>query len=122
MKKIVIAEDSKTMRLFIKMSLRHMPDIVIFEASNGAEAFNIIKKESPSLIITDIHMPETDGLELIKRVRDLGLKTPIIVLTTDGERQDMERAVMLGADGYATKPIMVSSLVNLVDGFLRLAA
>jgi two-component system chemotaxis response regulator CheY len=122
MKKIVIAEDSKTMRLFIKMSLRHMPDIVIFEASNGAEAFNIIKKESPSLIITDIHMPETDGLELIKRVRGLGLKTPIIVLTTDGERQDMERAVMLGADGYATKPIMVSSLVNLVDGFLRLAA
>ena len=123
MKKILIVEDSQTMRLFIRMSLRHLPEISVSEATDGLDAIERMEKEGFDLIITDIHMPRMDGLGLIESLRaKMGIKTPIIVLSTESEEREMGRAILLGANSYATKPIMGNRLVGLVGDYLRLAA
>lgn len=122
MKKILVAEDSSTMRLFVRMSMRHLSGISITEASDGLDAIERIREQRFDLIITDINMPRMDGLQLIENVRMMGLSTPIIILTTLGEEVDRERGIKLGANSYVTKPIIGAQLSNLVTNYVNLAA
>lgn len=123
MKKILIVEDSVTMRLFVRMFLRNLQDVSIIEAIDVLDGLEKINKESFDLIITDINMPRINGLELIKKVREvMGSKVPIIILTTRGEEVDIERGLLLGADNYVTKPIIGPVLTSLVMDHLELPA
>jgi two-component system chemotaxis response regulator CheY len=123
MKKILIVEDSGTMRLFIKMFLRGLQRVSITEAVDGLDALEKIDQDSFDLIITDINMPRLNGLQLIERVRRMmGLTMPIIILTTRGEEGEMERGLLLGADNYVTKPIVGPVLTSLVMNHLEIAA
>ncbi len=123
MKKILIVEDSSTMRLFIKMFLRSLQEVSITEAIDGADGLEKIDRESFDLVITDINMPRLDGLQLIEKIRNRkGLKVPIIILTTKGEKEDVERGISLGANNYVTKPIVGPTLTNLVLDYLEAAA
>jgi two-component system chemotaxis response regulator CheY len=105
MKKIIIADDSATMRLLIRMCLRDVHGIDITESSDGLEAMEKIRNEHFDLLITDLNMPHMDGLKLIENVRLMGLHMPIIILTTHGDETEIKKGLMLGANDYLTKPI-----------------
>ncbi len=122
MKKILVVEDSSTMRLFIRMFLRSISNVSITEATDGLDGLEKLGKESFDLVITDVNMPRLDGLELIERIRvKMGLKMPIIILTTRGEKENVEKGISLGANNYVTKPIVGPTLTNLVMDYIQVA-
>ena len=108
-KTVLVADDSQTMRMFILFHLiKMLPGVQIMEAENGAAAIEKLMRQDVDLILTDMNMPVLDGAGVIRAVR-LGLKklTPIIVITTKGEKQDGERGLVRGANGYITKPLNI---------------
>ena len=113
MKKILIADDSSTMRLLLKMHLRGIGATII-EAADGQAALDKLSEEPFDMLITDINMPNMTGLELTKAVREKGISIPIIILTTKGEESDVEKGMSLGATGYLTKPVDPKELLNLI--------
>jgi DNA-binding response OmpR family regulator len=122
MKKILFVDDSSIMRLFARMSTRNIHGISITEAQDGLEAVEKISNETFDLIITDINMPRMDGLELIRHVRMMGHRFPIIILTTLGEERDVARGMELGADDYMTKPITVHKFTDIISLYMNVPA
>uniref|UniRef100_UPI0040699301 De novo protein M1X0B n=1 Tax=synthetic construct TaxID=32630 RepID=UPI0040699301 len=105
MAKILIVEDEPVVREAIKRILEREGYEVVGEAENGEEALKKLKEEKPDLILTDINMPGMDGIEVLKKIREEGLKnTPVIMLTAYGEKEDIVEAFKAGADGFITKP------------------
>jgi len=119
-KRVLVADDSQTMRMFILFHLiKMLPGVKIIEAVNGADAVEKLSRQDVDLILTDMNMPELDGAGLIIAVRNaLKKDTPIIVITTMGEMQDRERGISLGANGYITKPLNVREFRETVMRFL----
>lgn len=90
-------------------------------AADGEEALQIMKDWSPDLIMTDLRMPNMDGLELCRRVRAQS-RTPIIVLSVKGEEAIKVEALDAGADDYVTKPFSVNELLARIRATLRRAS
>lgn len=108
--KILIVDDLRSMREeFCSICREFLPDARIDEASDALHAMELIQKEVPiyDAVFTDINMPNISGLKLISYVRSLPLykNTPLIVISTLSGRNDIERALMLGAEGYLTRPL-----------------
>lgn len=119
-KKVLVADDSQTMRMFILFHLiKMLPGVQIMEAENGVAAVEKLMRQDVDLILTDMNMPELDGAGVIRAVRQ-GLKkhTPIIVITTKGEKKDRERGLALGANGYITKPLNIREFRETVLKFI----
>lgn len=120
-KKILIAEDSATMRSLIVSTIAAMGDFDIFEAANGFEALRVLPREKVDLVITDINMPDINGLELVAFVRgNTNYKdTPLIIVSTEGSQRDREKGLALGANAYLVKPFPPDALQQLVRQFLN---
>lgn len=119
-KKILIAEDSPTMRSLIVSTLSAMGDYEIFEAGNGFEALRILPREKVDLVITDINMPDINGLELLNFVKgnQQYQKIPLIIVSTEGSEKDKQKGLSLGADAYLVKPFHPEQLEELILRFL----
>jgi two-component system chemotaxis response regulator CheY len=104
-KKILIADDSPTIRKFVTLSLK-MNGFDILSASDGMEALELLPSNKVDLIITDLNMPNLDGFELIKSVRENEnyREVPIIILSSLDRKDDIERGLNYGADSYLIKP------------------
>ena len=119
-KPILIAEDSAVTRAFLVSTLEEVDDFEIVEASTGFEALKQLPRRKFCLIITDINMPDINGLELINFVknninyRDI----PLIVVTTEGSERDRKKGLALGADEYLVKPIDPEALQEIVSKYL----
>lgn len=120
-KKILIAEDSATMRSLIVSTIAAMGDFDIFEAANGFEALRILPREKVDLVITDINMPDINGLELVAFIRgNVNYQnTPLIIVSTEGSQRDREKGLTLGANAYLVKPFQPDALQQLVRQFLN---
>lgn len=118
--KILVVEDSPTMRQMIGFALRRLPGAEITEATDGVDGLKKINCNHFDLIITDINMPVMDGLKLISLVRrDVNYRNiPIMIITTEGGAEDRERALALGADAYITKPIQGGHVLETVKALL----
>lgn len=115
--KILIAEDEPLMSTALEKKLLSDGHQVI-AASDGRIALELLKKQLPDLIITDIMMPYTSGLELVGIVKaNLNKKTPIIVLSGMGEENIVLQAFEMGADDFLTKPFNSSELSLRVKRF-----
>jgi len=114
---LLVVEDSGTMRQLICHALRRIPNIVIVEGSDGADALQKLGEIKPDVIMTDLNMPVMDGFQFIEQVRARpGFDgVPIIVLTTQGALEDQERARALGVTTYVTKPIRPNEVVDAVN-------
>ncbi len=121
MKKIIIAEDSATMRQYLRICMKNIHGAVVTESSDGLDAIERIKKEHFDLLITDLQMPNMDGLTLIEDIRLMGLQLPIIILTTCGEEADVKKGLMLGANDYLTKPISSHKFNSLIHNYVDAA-
>jgi len=118
---ILIAEDSPAMRAYLVSALESVGDYEIVEASSGFEAIKQLPRKQFHLIITDINMPDINGLELIHFVKnnDSYRDIPLVVVTTEGRARDMEKGLALGADEYLVKPIDLSRFTEIVQRLLK---
>jgi len=114
--RLLIVDDSRAMRAYVTGSLRAAIDCVVDEAASSFEALRLLPRSDYDLVITDINMPDINGLELIRFVRasERHGKVPIIIISTQASERDRERAAELGADGFLPKPFMPQQLVDAV--------
>jgi two-component system chemotaxis response regulator CheY len=119
--RILIVEDSPTMRQLLVFALRRLKDVEIVEAQDGMDGLRKVSSDHYDLALVDINMPVMDGLKLISLIRnDENLsEIPIVVITTEGAREDRERAMSLGANEYLTKPIQANRVLGVVRGLLK---
>ena len=119
--KVLVVEDSPTMRQLIVFALKRIRGFQITEANDGVDGLKKLSADKYDLILTDINMPIMDGLKLVSMVRnDPNYKeTPIIVITTEGATEDRERALALGANEYITKPIQTMKILETVKKLMN---
>jgi len=105
---VLVVDDSPPMRQVIKKVIQISGFDVgeLLEAGNGKEALKVLSSNWVDVILLDIHMPEMDGIEMLRRLseEDLWKRIPVIVVTTEGREQVIEEAKRLGAKGYVKKP------------------
>ncbi|HKJ29659.1 MAG: response regulator [Deltaproteobacteria bacterium] len=119
--KVLVVEDSPTMRQLIVFALKRIRGFQIVEANDGVDGLKKLSSDKFDLIVTDINMPIMDGLKLVSMVRnDPNYKeTPIIIITTEGATEDRERALALGANEYITKPIQTMQILETVKKLMN---
>lgn len=120
--KVLVVEDSPTMRQLIVFALKRLRGLSIVEANDGVDGLKKIAADKFDLILTDINMPIMDGLKLVSLVRsDPNHRLiPIVVITTEGANEDRERALALGANDYITKPIQTNKIIEVAKSLLKL--
>jgi two-component system chemotaxis response regulator CheY len=119
-KKILVVEDSPMTRSLIISSLEEVGDYTIIEAANGFQALRKLPEMPPDLVITDINMPDINGLEVVRFVKQSEnfKHIPVIIVTTEGRDVDKERGLRLGADKYLVKPFEPDQLRQFVKELL----
>jgi DNA-binding response OmpR family regulator len=116
-RRIMVVDDEERMVRFIRLNLEH-DGFQVTEAFNGTQAINKVRSSLPDLILLDIMMPDIDGFEVLKIIREVS-SVPVIMLTAKGEEDDRVRGLELGADDYITKPFSPRELVSRVRAVLR---
>ncbi|MDT8317475.1 MAG: response regulator [bacterium] len=121
MKNVLIVEDSSTMRSLIVSTVEIIEDVSVTETASGFEALKILPQKKFDLIMTDINMPDINGLELAKFVKtNVDYKDiPLIIISTEGSEKDRERGMQLGADEYVIKPFKPEQLQKLIMKYLK---
>jgi two-component system chemotaxis response regulator CheY len=116
MTKILAVDDSPTMLNMLAGHLRGAGHDVCV-AKDGAEALVVMRKERPEIVITDLNMPQMDGLEFIEAARqeETGREIPLLLLTTETAEELKSRARRIGATGWLSKPFDPTQILNLVD-------
>jgi two-component system KDP operon response regulator KdpE len=116
---ILIVDDEARMRRFIRMNME-LEGYQVVEAENGLKALEQIRKYSPDLIVMDVMMPEMDGFETLRLLREIST-VPVILLTVKSDEEDKIHGLGLGADDYITKPFSPRELNSRVSAVMRRA-
>ena len=121
--RILIVEDSPTMRQLLVFALRRLSGVDLVEAQDGMDGLRKLSSDRFDLALIDINMPVMDGLKLIGLMRsEEALRdVPVVVITSEGAEQDRERALRLGANDYLTKPIQANRVLAVVRDLLARA-
>jgi two-component system chemotaxis response regulator CheY len=121
MRRILIVDDSPTIRRMVVASLHSLESVVFKEAMNGLEAVEILAREAINLMILDLNMPDMHGLEVLQFVRSHTpyRDIPVIVLTTKYDAQTRKTALEGGASRYLTKPFDPGVLRENVEALLE---
>ncbi|MDZ4158592.1 MAG: response regulator transcription factor [Anaerolineaceae bacterium] len=114
---ILVVVDEERMARFIRLNLEH-DGFQVLEAYRGMEAINKLRNQMPDLVVLDVMLPDMDGFEVLRMVRELS-QVPVIMLTAKSEEEDRVRGLELGADDYVTKPFSPRELVSRVRAVLR---
>ena len=117
--RVLIVDDERSIRRFLKASLGSQ--FVILEATNGEEALSAAASEHPDIILLDLGLPDIDGVEVTRRLREWS-QIPIIVVSVREQEQDKIAALDAGADDYLTKPFGVGELMARLRVALRRSA
>jgi len=115
--KILVIEDEERMARFVRLNLEQ-DGFQVSEALNGREGLDKLRTFMPDLVLLDVMLPDLDGFELLKMIREID-NVPVIMLTAKGEEEDKVRGLELGADDYVTKPFSPRELVSRVKAVLR---
>ena len=118
---VVIADDESSMRLLVHATIES-DDYSVLEAEDGLEAWTLIQKHQPSLVLLDVQMPGRTGLEVLRAIKaDPTLNTTrVILLTSKAMETDVEAGLIAGADFYLTKPFSPLDLLTRVEEALQL--
>lgn len=121
-KNVLVVEDSSTMRSLIVSTVEILDDVDVTATSSGFEALKILPRKNFDLILTDINMPDINGLELVKFVKTNSeyKAIPLIIISTEGSDRDRQRGLDLGANEYVVKPFKPEHLQNLIVKYLDL--
>jgi two-component system chemotaxis response regulator CheY len=115
-KTVLIVEDSATTRALIRAVVDELDDFETVEVSSGFEALKMLPQQEYDLIITDINMPDVNGLELIAFVKNNPRFTnlPVVIVSTERSEEDRKRGMALGAAAYVTKPFTSAELQAII--------
>jgi two-component system KDP operon response regulator KdpE len=116
-KLILVVDDEPRMRRFMRMNL-DLEGYRVIEASNGMEAIDRVRDDLPDLVLLDVMMPEMDGFEALRLIRETS-SVPIIMLTVKSDEEDRVHGLELGADDYVTKPFSPRELASRIKAVLR---
>lgn len=117
---IITVDDAPTMRKLILFTLKAAGHSVL-EAEDGLAAFNMLSKQSVDLVISDVNMPNMNGVELTRKLRNLPLHktTPILIVTTESDAGIKGQAKAAGATGWIVKPFKPEQLLEIVGKVLK---
>ncbi len=118
-KKILIVDDEPNIVMSLEYAFKKK-DFEVFIARDGTEALEISDREKPDLILLDIMMPEMDGYETLKRVRDNKdlSHTKVVFLSAKSKEKDVEKGLKMGADSYMTKPFSIKKVISDIEDLL----
>lgn len=117
--KVIVIEDDKSIINAISVAFEfRWNDAIVLSATNGEEGLNLVKKESPDVVILDINLPDISGFDVLKRIR-LDSSVPVIILTVRSDDLDVLKGLEAGADDYVIKPFNYMTLLARVRAVLR---
>ncbi|MBO6828949.1 MAG: response regulator [Muricauda sp.] len=118
-KKILIVDDEPNILMSLEYAFKKK-DFEVFIARDGTEAIEISNREKPNLILLDIMMPEMDGYETLKQVKDNEdlAHTKIVFLSAKSKEKDVEKGLKMGADRYLTKPFSLKKIISEIEELL----
>ncbi len=108
--KILLVDDSRTIRNIQKNVLKQLGHTDVVEAEDGVVGLARFGEESPDLVLIDWNMPNMDGITLIRKIREVNKSVPLIMCTTEAEKSRVLEAVKAGVNNYIVKPFTVESL------------
>jgi two-component system nitrate/nitrite response regulator NarL len=118
--RVLLIDDHTLFRLGLKSLLERSGIQVAAAASTGKEGLEIVAETQPDVILLDMRMPDMDGIEVLRRLREQGVEAPITMLTTSNEERDLVESLRNGAQGYLLKDMdpedLVQALRSIVDG------
>lgn len=119
---LLIVDDSASMRQIIKrvITLSGFTTGDIYEAENGLEAFKVLAGKQVDMVLSDIHMPEMDGITLLEKMKNNKAlsRVPVVMVTTEARKQLVNKVMDLGAAGYITKPFHPEEIKKLLQDIL----
>jgi len=119
--RILIVEDSSTMRSLLVSALEELDrPVKITEVASGFEALRELPRTAYDLILTDINMPDINGLELVSFVKSNAAfrSIPLVIVSTEGSERDRDKGLRLGADAYLVKPFAPETLRQIAQDLL----
>lgn len=117
--KILVVDDSSTMRRIICNTLKQIGQETIVEAGDGLEGLEALKNNADvSLVLTDWNMPNMNGLDFLTKVRADNPSLPVVMITTEAEKQNVVTAIKAGANNYVVKPFTPDVLKEKLAAFL----
>lgn len=119
--RILVVEDSSSMRALIATTVEELTDSEVVQAANGFEALKLLPSRRFDVVITDINMPEINGLEIVNFIKanETYRKIPVIIVTTEAAAADRDKGLALGAAAYVTKPFEPEDLKAIVQQVAR---
>ena len=116
--RLLVVEDDPNIRELLSASLR-FAGFAVDAVTTGAEAVTAGREAKPDLIVLDVMLPDYDGFEVIKRLRETGIRVPVVFLTARDGTEDKIRGLTLGGDDYVTKPFSLEELTARIRAVLR---
>ncbi len=119
--KFLIVDDFATMRRIVRGLLKEMGCNQLAEAEDGAEALKMLRAQRFDFVVSDINMPNMDGFELLKAIKDDAALAhlPVLMVTAEARKEDIVRAAQGGAAGYIVKPFSKATLEEKVQRILQ---
>ena len=123
-KMALVVEDSAVMRDFICSSISILPDLQPVSVANGFEALKALPLQSFDIILTDINMPDINGLELLSFLKNHPdyREIPVVIISTEKSDSDRKRGLALGAHDYLTKPFQPEELQSIIRKLLKIGS
>lgn len=118
MARILIVDDSRTSRRFLKGILEEAGHEIIGEAANGDEGYIKYKELKPDVVTMDITMPVTDGIQALQLIRHLDEEAHVVMVTAAGQKEKMMQAIKAGAEEFITKPFEPEEVVEVIGRIL----
>ncbi|QRV02012.1 response regulator transcription factor [Arcanobacterium phocisimile] len=116
--KILVVDDEPSIRELLSVSLK-FAGFSVETAADGHQALRVVQEFSPDLIVLDIMLPDFDGYEVLRRIRERGENVPVLFLTAKDDLQDKLHGLNAGADDYVTKPFSLEEVVTRIQVILR---
>ena len=113
--KILLVDDSRTIRNIQKNTLASMDYTDILEAADGVEALAVLNEQRPDLMLVDWNMPNMDGITLVRKVRETDQALPMIMVTTEAEKAKVIEALKAGVNNYVVKPFTAETLSEKIN-------
>lgn len=112
-KKVLVVDDADFMRMVLKDIVTHKGHAFL-EAKNGQECLNILQNEAVDVCVLDIHMPEMDGMEVLKQIKEDHPEIKVVMLSALCSERSVKTALLLGADAFVAKPFQEECLVSRI--------
>jgi two-component system OmpR family response regulator len=116
--RLLLVDDEDNLRSMLEAALRY-EGFDVHAASSGRDALAVVEEQPPDMIVLDVMMPDLDGFEVCRRLRNDGVRTPVLFLTARDATDDKVRGLTLGGDDYLVKPFSLDELVARITAVLR---